>query len=297
MTQAPANKWALEHYKPLTEEVILTLYDELQAHFAGKGRQRFNRNEVYALASKFRDILYRYPYFKKKPLRILWALVDRCGEAYYKRDPTKLYIPEAVVMEWSADFHIPLDRIKEYIDPLLLYRILVNSDNPSYAYKVGDEFFQLVGPIAQHLVKPVDPNQFSDVIGIVGGVVAVYIIATSVKLQKQVGVKPLIPWVLKLPMIYTLTGLDPQSKIGSVRIRPVLDTQTIDAVDKYLVVERGIPVELYRSIRTEAFSYMASNRILENGYVWNGLWRRLHEIGVERYLWRVVERRLKRGIM
>ena len=281
------NEWALRYYKPLTEETIYVIMDELEAGIAGTKRIRVfsSVSETYALASRFKNILYKYPYFKKKHLRILNAIIDRCGEAYYEKDVSKLYISKTVIEDWAHSFQIPDDRIHYYIDPLLRFGILSRqSDKSKYVYRVNDHFFKLMGPIAQYLVKPVDTRRFAEMMAIASGVSSIYVVATSAK----------IPWFLKLSMIYTLTGLDPKT----LRVRELLELARINAVDNYFVREKGAPVEWWRSIRTEAFEFMADNRVVEqavpHGYKLSTLWVKVHEEGVRRYVRRWRERHRKR---
>jgi len=298
--QAVVSVWALRHYKPLTEETVLAVMDELEAGIAGADKPHIfsSPDEVYALASRFKNALYRYPFFKKKHLRILRAIIDRCGEAYHDKDTTKLYISKGVVEEWGRVFEIPPDRIQEYLAPLTAFGILERSDRPDHMYRVSSRFFQLVGPVAQHMVVPVDTRPFTDMMAVVSGAASVYVIATAVKSRGSVGGGgPLIPWFLKLPMVYTLSGLEP----GTTKIRDVLELARINAVDNYFVIERGAPVEWWRSIRTEAFEFMADNNIIEqavsNGYKLSTPWVRVHEEGVKRHVRRLRERyeRVYRG--
>lgn len=292
MAQTIVNAWALKYYKPLTEETILTIMDELEAGIAGAKKQHIfsSPSDAYALASRFKNILYKYPFFKKKHVRILRAIVDRCGEAYYKREPAKLYIPNTIVEEWSYSFQIPLDRIQDYLAPMLRLGILERSDRPDHVYKICNNFFQLVGPVAQYLVMPVDTRRFTEMMAITNGVASVYVIATAVKNSKYVEGGPLIPWFLKLPMIYTLSGLEP----GTTKIRDILELERINAVDNYFVIQRNVPVEWWRSIRVEAFEYMTDNNVIEqavsNGYRWTNIWVRVHEESVKRYVKRERER-------
>jgi len=298
--QVVVSRWALKHYKPLAEETILAVMDELEAGIAGANKPHIfsSPEEAYALASRFKNALYRYQFFKKKHLRILRAIIDRCGEAYHYKDTTKLYISKNVVEEWSRDFEIPPDRIQEYLAPLTTFGILEHSDRPDHIYRVSNRFFQLVGPVAQHIVMPVDTRRFTDMMAVVSGAASVYVIATAVKSRGNVvSSGPLIPWFLKLPMIYTLSGLVP----GTTKIRDVLELARINAVDNYFVKERGAPVEWWRSIRTEAFEFMADNNIIEhavsNGYKLSTPWVRVNEEGVKRYVRRLRERyeRIYRG--
>ncbi len=286
-----ANRWALKNYRVLTEETMLAVFDELRAHIGGARTQHVlsSTTDAYALASRFKGVLYRYPFFKKKHLRILRAIIDRCGEAYYRKDPSKLYIAKSVVEEWSAVFHIPLDRITEYLRPLQTFGILRQSDDPKYVYRVSNEFFQLMGPVAQYLVIPVDTRRFAQMMAVANGISSVYVIATAMRNRRLMD-KPLIPWFLKLPMIYTLSGLEP----GGTKIRDVLEIPRVNAVDNYFVIERGVPVELWRSIRAEAFEFMSDNYVIEqavpDGYKLYRLWVRMHEEGVRRYARRLRER-------
>ncbi len=290
-----ANKWALEHYKALAEETMLAVFDELQAHVTGAKTSRIlsSVTDAYALASRFKGVLYKYPFFKKKHIRILHAIVDRCGEAYYEKNPYKLYISKAVVEEWSNSFLIPIERTTKYLKPLQIFNILKQSDDPKYVYRVSDEFFQLVGPVAQYLVTPVDTRRFTEMMAIVSGISSVYVIATGLQYRKQID-KPLIPWFLKLPMIYTLSGYESTTNT----IRDVLEIARIRAVDEYFVIEKGVPVELWRSIRAEAFEFMSDNYIIEqavlNGYKLYNPWVRMHEEGIKRYVRKVRERYEKR---
>lgn len=285
------NRWALKNYRMLTGETMLAVFDELRVHIGGARSPHVlsGTTDAYALASRFKGVLYKYPFFKKKHLRILRAIIDRCGEAYYRKDPSKLYISKAVVEEWSTSFYIPMEKITEYLRPLQIFGILKQSSDPKYVYKVSDEFFQLMGPVAQYLVVPVDTRQFAEMMAVASGVSSVYVIATAMQNRGLIG-KPLIPWFLKLPMIYTLSGLE----AGSTKIRDILEIPRINAVDNYFVIERGAPVELWRSIRAEAFEFMSDNYVIEqaipDGYKLNRLWVKMHEEGVRRYVRRLRER-------
>jgi len=284
--------WALKNYRPLTEYTIFSVLDELEANIAGAKKHHVlsSLSDVYALASRFKNVLYKYPFFKKKHLRILRAIIDRCGEAYYTKDMMKLYISKEVVEEWSIAFQIPPNKIYDYLTPLLRFNILRPSNNPRYVYKIDANFFQLMGPVAQYLVVPVDTRRFAEMMAVASGISSVYVIATAVRSKRFIEGKPLIPWFLKLPMIYTLTGLEP----NTTKIKDVLELGRINAVDNYFVIERGAPVEFWRSVRAEAFEFMADNYVIEqaisNGYKLNRLWVRMHEEGVRRYVRRLRER-------
>lgn len=287
------NLWALKNYKHLTKHTVLSIYDELKAHIAGSNKPHVlsSLNDAYALASRFKNVLYKYPYFKKKHLRILRAIIDRCGEAYYKQDVFKLYISKEVIEEWAYSFRIPLSNIHEYLNPLTEFHILEPSDRQGYIYKVNDDFFYLMGPAARHLVVPADTKKFAEMMAVVSGISSIYVMATAVKSGKNyTSGEPLIPWFVKLSMIYTLTGLEPYT----MKIRSVLEVQRIDYVDNYFVIEKNFPVEWWRSTRTEAFEFMTDNVIIEeatpNGYKLNTLWVRMHEAGVKRYIERLRER-------
>lgn len=288
---AVVNTWALKGYRALTRETIAAIFDELQAHIAGAKAQHVlpSTSDALALATRFKGVLYRYPYFKKKHLRVLHAVIDRCGEAYYYKDPSKLYISKAVVEEWVASFGIPAERVAEYLWPLQLFGILQQSSDPNYLYRVSDSFYRLMGPVAHYLVVPVDTRRFAEMMAVASGISSVYVIATALQRRLQED-RPVIPWFLKLPMIYTLSGLE----AGAMRIRDVLEIPRINAVDNYFVIERGAPVEWWRSVRAEAFEFMTDNYVIEqavpNGYKLSKLWVRMHEEGVKRYVQRVRER-------
>jgi len=259
--------------------------------FPGHGRHIINSlQDAYALASRFKNVLYKYPFFKKKHLRILRSIIDRCGEAYHEKDLSILYISRDTIDEWIIVFHIPPEKIMDYLRPLLIFNILERSDRSGYEYRISDKFFQLMGPVAQYLVVPVDTRRFTSMMAIASGLSSIHVIATAIKSKKFLKGKPLIPWFLKLPMIYTLAGLEP----NTTRIDDVLRLPRVNAVDNYFVIERKAPVELWRSIRTEAFEFMADNQIIEqaipDGYRLVRLWVRMHEEGVRRYIMRLRER-------
>uniref|UniRef100_A0A7J3Z571 Uncharacterized protein n=1 Tax=Ignisphaera aggregans TaxID=334771 RepID=A0A7J3Z571_9CREN len=285
------NTWALKNYRVLTRETVVAIFSELQAHIAGAKVPYVlsNASDALALATRFKGVLYRYPYFKRKHLRVLHAVIDRCGEAYSSKDVSKLYIGKATVEEWITSFAIPPEKIGEYLRPLQIFGVLQQSSDPNYLYRVSDDFYRLMGPVAQHLVVPVDTRRFAEMMAVANGVASVYVIATALRRQPQEE-QSVIPWFLKLPMIYTLSGLEP----GAMRIRDTLEIPRINAVDNYFVINRGAPVEWWRSIRTEAFEFMADNYIIEqavpNGYKLSKLWVRTHEEGVKRYVQRVRER-------
>jgi len=286
------NQWALKNYRDLTRETILAIFDELQAHIARAKTSKVlsSSSDALALATRFKGVLYKYPYFKKKHLRVLHAIIDRCGEAYHYKDPSRLYISKAVVEQWIASFRIPVERITEYLRPLQLFGILQQSNDPKYLYRVSDSFYQMVSPVAQYLVVPIDTRMFAEMMATVSGISSVYVIATALQKRLQED-RPVIPWFLKLPMIYTLSGLEPK---GTTRIKDVLEIPRINAVDNHFVKDRGVPVEWWRSVRTEAFEFMADNHVIEqavpNGYRLSRLWVRMHEEGVGRYVQRLRER-------
>jgi len=295
--QTVVNMWALKQYRSLTEETVFAIVDELEANIAGANKPHVfsSPSDAYALASRFKNVLYRYPFFRKKHLRILRAIIDRCGEAYYEKDTSKLYISKSVVEEWVYVFQIPPDRIQNYLSPLLMFKILEQSEKPEYIYRVSNSFFQLMGPVAQYLVVPVDTRRFAEMMAVASGVASIYVIATAVKNRGAIiNGGSLIPWFLKLPMIYTLTGLEP----GTTRIRDVLELARVNAVDNYFVIKKYVPVEWWRSVRAEAFELMADNNIIEqavpNGYKLNILWVRMHEEAVKRYVKRFRERAERR---
>jgi hypothetical protein len=284
------NRWALKHYKGLTEETILTAMDELEAHIANTKKVKFlsSKDEVYALAKRFKGVLYR-PFFKQKPMRIIQALIDRCGQAYHDKNPELLYISKRTVDEWVTVFQIPPEKANDYIRPLLVVKILEPSDRREYVYKVSQEFFRLVGEPAQYVVdvRPSDPVKYKESTEVVSGIASIYVLSHSVRISQQVKEGTRIPWFLKLAMIYTLSGFDSVNN----KIRSVLESARINAVDNYFVIEKGFPVELWRSIRVDTFTYMTENNIIEDttrdGYKLNALWTRLHEEGVRRFVQRI----------
>ena len=284
------NRWALKHYKGLTEETILTAMDELEAHIANTKKVKFlsSKDEVYALAKRFKGVLYR-PFFKQKPMRIIQALIDRCGQAYHDKNPELLYISKRTVDEWVTVFQIPPEKANDYIRPLLVVKILEPSDRREYVYKVSQEFFRLVGEPAQYVVdvRPSDPVKYKESTEVVSGIASIYVLSHSVRISQQVKEGTRIPWFLKLAMIYTLSGFDSVNN----KIRSVLEPARINAVDNYFVIEKGFPVELWRSIRVDTFTYMTENNIIEDttrdGYKLNALWTRLHEEGVRRFVQRI----------
>jgi hypothetical protein len=182
MSEKKVNPWALKNYYSLTRETIFTAIDEVETHLTNVKRRSIlsSLSETYALASRFAGVLYR-PFFKQKPLKIVRAIVDRCGEAYYEKNPDKLYISRKIVDEWIYDFLIPPERAEEYLTPLKRLKILERSDRPEYLYKVNEKFFQLVGHAAQFLVTPVDPEKYKEMIRVVSGITSLYIIAHTVR--------------------------------------------------------------------------------------------------------------------
>jgi len=282
------NRWALKNYRGLTEETVLAAMDELEAHLASTSKSRFlpSRDDVYALAKRFKGVLYR-PFLKQKPMKIVQALIDRCGQAYHDKNPDLLYISKGTVEEWITVFQIPPDRADKYIKPLLNLGILEPSDKPEYIYRVSQNFFRLVGEPAQYLVDSrVSSARFRESMEVVSGIASIYVISHAIKISQQVEEGTRIPWFLKLAMIYTLSGLDSMSN----RIRDVLEHARINAVDNHFVIEKGIPIEFWRSTRVDAFTYMTENNIIDgttaDGYNLNTLWVRLHEVGVRRFIQR-----------
>lgn len=295
MVTSRANKWALKNFRKLTEYTALSIFDEIEANISGTGKAHIlnNPDDAYALASRFKNVLFRYPFFKKKHHRILRAIIDRCGEAYHKKDLSRLYISKEVVEQWSYAFRIPPEKMMDYLYPLLQFHILERSDVKKYVFKVTNSFFQLTGPTARYLIMPVDTRKFSEMMSVTSGISSIYVIATAIKSKRFIERKTLIPWFLKLSMIYTLSGLEPRKNT----IRDILEISRINDVDEYFVIEKRFPVELWRSIRVEAFEFMGDNAIIEqaipDGYRLNRLWVRMHEEGVRRYI-RLILRRYDR---
>jgi hypothetical protein len=285
------NWWALKHYKPITEETILAALNEVEVHIANtKGKKVFaSISDAYALAARFKGVLYR-PFIKQKPLRILRAVIDRCGEAYYEKNTEKLYIGKDVVDSWSRVFQIPQERINEYLAPLLRLNVLEPSDRPNYVYRVSMRFFQLVGPVAQYLVQPVEPRRLREMMEVASGLTSIYVVAHAVRNLKYSEEGPRIPWFLRLSIIYTQSGLEAKT----MRIRDVLELGRINVVDNYFIKEKQAPVEWWRSIRAEAFEFMTDNKVIEDytsvGYKLNTHWTRICEEGVKRYSMRLIAR-------
>jgi hypothetical protein len=222
-------------------------------------------------------------------MRIIQTLIDRCGQAYHNKNPELLYISKRTVDEWVTVFQIPPEKANDYIRPLLVVKILEPSDRREYVYKVSQEFFRLVGEPAQYVVdvRPSDPVKYKESTEVVSGIASIYVLSHSVRISQQVKEGTRIPWFLKLAMIYTLSGFDSVNN----KIRSVLESARINAVDNYFVIEKGFPVELWRSIRVDTFTYMTENNIIEDttrdGYKLNALWTRLHEEGVRRFVQRI----------
>lgn len=285
------NIWALKNYKGLVSETIITAFDDVKRVITEKNRGSVLKSldDAYALASRFKGLLYKHPYFKKKHIKILRAIVDRCGEAYQDKNLEKLYISRSVLDEWTAVFEIPQDRIHEYLHPLQVFGILQQSDRQGFVFKITDSFFSLVGPVARYLVSPTDTRQFAEIMAVVSGIASLYVIGVGTRRMVHY---PTAPWFLKLSMIYTLAGLNPNALI--ITIDNVLRINRIHGVDNYFVINRQVPIELWRSLRTEAFEFMTDNKVIEDavsdGYRLNSLWVRIHEEGTKRYVKRIRER-------
>lgn len=299
MAANTVNRWALRHYRALTVSTVIAVFDEIERSVAGgqSGRVIKSLDEAYALASRFKNVLYRYPFFKKKHLRILRAIIDRCGEADYKGDPSLLYISKDTIEEWCISFYILPEKIAWYLEPLVKLHILERSDRPKYEYKISDRFFHLIGRVARYLVEPVDTRRFASMMAVASGLSSIYVVRTAIRVRLGPGgVKPLIPWFLKLPMIYTLAGLKP----GSNEIDHIMRLTRVNLVDYYFTHERErpAPIELWRSIRAEAFEFMADNQIIEaavpEGYRLCRPWIKVHEEGVRRYVRRLREKYQRR---
>jgi len=285
------NRWALERSKHLTNEVMLTIMDEVESSIINSKSKIFSSpSEAYALASRFRGTIYKHPYIKKKHEKVLRAIMDRCGEAYYEQNIDKLYIPRSVVEEWARCFQIPQERVQEYLGPLLCTGILEPSDRSEYLYKISRGFFNIVGPVAQYFVIPIDVNKFAGMAAIASGLTSIYVITHAVRSRKYGEEGLLIPSFLRLAMTYTLSGFE----VEKMKIRDVLELRRMHAVDNFFVMNKLFPTEYWRSIRIETFEFMVGNEIIEgatpDGYRLNSLWVRTHEEGVKRYVQRVRER-------
>lgn len=288
------NRWALEHLKDIAKETVLVALEEIENAITNKKfKVLSNVSEAYALASKFEDLAYRHPYFRKKHIYILNAIIDRCGEAYFKNDYNLLYISKHVLNEWVSSFKINPEHSNYYLNPLFVFGVLQSSDRPNYVYKITDEFFRLVGPVASSLVRPSTPEEFPQMMSIVSGLASIYVVGVGTRRSVSV---PTIPNFLRASMAYTLAGLNS----NTMKIDRTLRIRRVDDVDLYFLFDRGLPAELWRSIRTQAFNFMIRNKIIErgvsDGYELSSVWVKIHEEGVRRYVNRIIRRtRLKYG--
>lgn len=284
-----ANLWALKHHNDIVKETVLATLEEIENVITNK---RFgvlrDVSEAYVLASKFEDLVYRHPYFRKKHINILSAIIDRCGEAYSKSNYNLLYISENVLSEWVNSFKIDPAHLNHYLDPLFVFGILQRSDQPNYVYRITDEFFRLMGPVALALVRSTTLEEFPQMMSIVSGLASIYVVGVGTRRSVSV---PTIPRFLRASMAYTLAGLDGHT----MKIDSILKIRRVNDVDSYFVRDRGLPVELWRSIRTQAFSFMVRNKIIErgmsDGYELSSVWVRIHEEGVKRYVRRLLKYR------
>lgn len=285
--------WVLNNYKHLVADTVLVAVNEVENVITKNKPGTVIRSsvEAYSLASKFKGVLYRHPYLKKRHARIMMSIIDRCGEAYVTKDLDKLYISRETLEEWVRVFSINANNLENYLYPLQLFGIIERSDRPEYVYRVTNGFFSLVGPVSRHLIVPVHTSEFINTMSVVSGLASLYAIGYGIKRGVS---KPVVPWFLKLAMIYTLSGLNP----STMKVDAVLSASRVNAVDNYFVIELGFPVELWRCIRTEAFEYMVDAKVIEgtanSGYRLSDLWVRVHEEGVRRYVTRVRERMYKR---
>ena len=253
---------------------------------------------AYSFVSMFRNIIDMHPYFKKKSLYILRAIIDRTAEAYVKKDYNLLYIPEEVVSEWLKDFEIDPSKKDEYLGPLKEFKILDITNKPGYPYKVNDDFFSIFARAAQFLIIPMqtETGTFAGAMSNVNGLVSLYALAVAAE-NEQRGWGPKIPKFFKLATAYTIVGAYKEvvhaSKYPSAyKIDEVLRVERINRVDNYFVMQRKEPKELWRSVRTEAFEFMVGNGIIEGsvlddkgcGYKLNPYWVRIHEKAIENYL-------------
>ncbi|MEM1528497.1 MAG: hypothetical protein QXS62_07315, partial [Sulfolobales archaeon] len=173
-------------------------------------------------------------------------------------------------------------------DPLFVFGILQRSDQPNYVYRITDEFFRLMGPVALALVRSTTLEEFPQMMSIVSGLASIYVVGVGTRRSVSV---PTIPRFLRASMAYTLAGLDGHT----MKIDSILKIHRVNDVDSYFVRDRGLPVELWRSIRTQAFSFMVRNKIIErgmsDGYELSSVWVRIHEEGVKRYVRRLLKYR------
>ncbi|MEM1693590.1 MAG: hypothetical protein QXY26_10465 [Ignisphaera sp.] len=147
--------------------------------------------------------------------------------------------------------------------------------------RITNEFFSLVGPAALALVEPTALHNFPQMMSIVHGLASIYVVGVGTRYSVSV---PTIPSFLHASMVYTLAGLNR----NTMEIDNILRLYRVNYVDNYFVRSRGFPVELWRSIRTQAFRFMVRNKIIErgvsDGYELSSVWVKIHEEGVKRYI-------------
>lgn len=288
--------WVMKNYREMVKETILAIYEEIKGVLVSNvpGTIIKSSQDAYALASRFEGVLYKHPYFMKKHIRILNAIIDRCGEAYHYKVPDKLYVSNEIVDKWEREFNIPKGSINRYLKPLMRVGILIPSDRPEYRYRISNTFFELTGPVAQYLINPDATKEFINAVSAASGLASIHVVKEGTREESKT---PTVPSFLKLSMVYTLAGLKKVSEEGA-EIDDILHLKTIHFVDNILVREQRVPVEWLRSVRVEAFDYMIANRVIEDtvsdGYRLNELWVRMHEEGIRRYYYRIREELRKR---
>lgn len=290
--------WLLKRYEELARLAILVAKEEFQKIIAGQRSSVLESSQpekAYALVSMFRDVIYMHPYFKKKSLRILNAIIHRVAEAYDEKDYNKLYIPENAVKDWLKGFEIDQSKKDEYLAPLKEFKILDVTNEPEYPYKVNDHFYRMFASAAQFLVTPRQIDTFVGAMSSIDGLVGLYVLAVAAENEEQNSWGPKIPRFIKLSTAYTVAGasssVTPADEYPMpYKIDEVLKVKRINYVDDYFVVKNGEPAEVWRSVRTEAFKFMTRNRIIEGpdnegcGYKLNSDWVRIHEEAIKRYV-------------
>lgn len=301
------NCWALGNYRSLAIELIRTINDELQNVMSrGKSSTLSNLNDAYAFVSRFNDVVYKYPYFKKKTLKILEAIIYRCGEAYREKKDT-VYISERTVRGWLEAFNIDQSKRGEYLEPLIKFKILTQSKYKDFVYSVDSRFCQLVGPAAQLLtakeakdLMSSSTEGFENLVADINGLISLHLLAVAAENELLGGEGPKVPLFVKLATAYTVASLKEPS-YNNFKIDEELKVDEINYVDECFIKyyqQNGIPIERWESRKVETFEFMIGNRIIEGlspgGYKLNGTWVRFHEIAVKNYTNRYTKRMQKR---
>lgn len=301
------NCWALWNYRPITRELILSINDDLRNVMSGKKPSILsNLTEAYAFASRFSDVVYKYPYFKKKSLKIIEAIIYSCGEAYRDKKDT-VYISERTVKDWLDAFNIDPSKRSEYLEPLIEFKILTQSKYGNYIYSVDSGFCQLVGPAAQVLTAKESKDltsssteQFEHAVADINGLLSLHLLAVAAGNEMVGGKGPKIPVFVKLATAYTVVNLKDLGR-NNFKIDRELKLDEVNYVDRCFAsyyIQNGIPIERWMSRKVETFEFMIGNHIIEHllldGYKLNETWARFHEIAVKRYVTEYLARMQKR---